>query len=69
MDQQTEYDKVLLPSGAVWNCRLLKSGAQCSAQTPRTFNFSQLSMDKLGSYCLTGKQEKSREKREIKADT
>lgn len=26
MDPQTEYDKVLLPPGAVWNCRLLKSG-------------------------------------------
>lgn len=25
MDPQTEYDKVRLPPGAVWNCRLLKS--------------------------------------------
>lgn len=35
MEQQIEYDEVILPRGAVWEGRLLESRRQCSARSPQ----------------------------------
>lgn len=35
MEQQIEYDEVILPRGAVWEGRLQESGHQCSARSPQ----------------------------------
>lgn len=66
MEPQTEDDEVRWPPGALQVETLKTWKEQCSAQTPR-FSFSQLSRDKSGSSSLTGMQEKSGGKREIKA--